>query len=287
MREGVVVCPSLGRPHRLAYFEWGEARAPVVICVHGLTGSGRDFDELAEALVRAGYRVLCPDLVGRGSSQRLADPSAYRLGQYVADLEQLLSALELGDIDWIGTSLGGLVGMTLAARPAARVRRLVLNDVGPWVPAGALARIGEHLGEDPWFEDLDAASAYLRRVRAGSGRLTDVQWRRMTERAVRTAQEGGYRLHYDPSLALRYRATSLRDLDVWDTWEALTCPVLVLRGSESDFLLEETTREMARRGPGATIVEIEGCGHPPPLMDPAQFRPIMEWLGPPAGSATA
>jgi pimeloyl-ACP methyl ester carboxylesterase len=202
-------------------------------------------------------------------------------------MEQLLSALELGDIDWIGTSLGGLVGMTLAARPAAHIRRLVLNDVGPWVPGAALVRIGEHLGRDPSFADLDDAEAYLRRVRSGSGPLTDDQWRRMTTRTVRPAPEGGYRLHYDPSLALRYRDTSLRDLDAWETWDAVTCPVLVLRGGESDFLLAETTREMESRGPGAKVVEVESCGHAPPLMQAAQFAPILDWLGPPGKTEPA
>ena len=288
MREGAVACPSRGGPpHRIAYVESGETRAPVVVCLHGLTGSGRDFDELAAALVDSGYRVVCPDLAGRGRSERLADPDRYVLGQYVADMEHVLADLELGDVDWIGTSLGGLIGMTLAPRPATRVRRLVLNDVGAFVPAEALRRIGEHLGADPWFASLDDAESYLRHVRAGNGALSGEQWRRLTSRSVRSAENGGFRLLYDPALAIRYRRSAPRDVDVWETWDALTCPVLVLRGADSDFLLPETAQEMTRRGPAAHLIEIEGCGHAPPLMDSTQIESIIDWLGPPAERATS
>ncbi len=283
MREGIVACPSRGGPpHRVAYVEWGDPRAAAVVCVHGLTGSGRDFDELASTLGDTGYRVVCPDMVGRGRSERLADPEGYVLGQYVADMEHVLGELELGDVDWIGTSLGGLIGMTLAPRPAARIRRLVLNDVGAFVPADALRRIGENLGADPWFEDLDQAERYLRRVRFGVGALTAEMWRRLTERAVRPAESDGYRLLYDPGLAMRYRRSAPRDIDVWETWDTITCPVLVLRGADSGFLLPETAREMTRRGPHVSLVEIEGCGHAPPLMESTQIEWIVDWLGPPA-----
>jgi pimeloyl-ACP methyl ester carboxylesterase len=224
---------------------------------------------------------VCPDLPGRGRSERLSDPERYVLGQYVSDMEHLLAVLELGDVAWIGTSLGGLIGMTLAPRPATRVRRLVLNDVGPFVPAAALRRIGEHLGTDPWFETLDQAESYLRQVRAGTGELTDDQWRRLTARTVRSAENDGYRLVYDPGIAIRYRRSAPGDVDVWDTWDSVTCPVLVLRGAHSDFLLPETAMEMTRRGPGARLIELDGCGHAPSLMDSSQIESIVDWLGPP------
>jgi pimeloyl-ACP methyl ester carboxylesterase len=255
-----------------------------VVCVHGLTGSGRDFDELALALVAAGYRVVCPDLAGRGRSDRLLDAEGYALGQYVADVDHVLGSLALGDVVWIGTSLGGLIGMAMAGRPATRIQRLVLNDVGAFVAAEALGRIGQHLGNDPWFADLRAAEAHVRTTRPGAGDLTDAQWRSLSARSVRAAEDGGYRLLYDPRIAIRYRRSATRDVDFWDTWDRITCPVLVLRGVDSDFLDPEVARAMTRRGPRAALVELPGRGHPPPLLDPSDHAPILDWLGP-AGRA--
>ena len=263
----------------MAYRAWGDGPAErTVVCVHGLTGTGRDFDVLAVTLAGRGHHVVCPDIVGRGSSDRLADPEDYRLGQYAADMRRLLEHLGTSAVDWIGTSLGGLVGMALAAAPERLVRRLVVNDIGPFVPAAALLRLAVHLGTDPVFEDLAAAERWLREVRAPFGALTSGQWRRMAERSVRRDETGGYRLHYDPRIAAPFRRAAGSDVDLWSMWDRVTCPVLVLRGERSDLLLAETAAEMAVRGPGAEVVEVPGCGHAPALLEPGQIEPIVRWL---------
>ncbi|HUF76032.1 MAG TPA: alpha/beta hydrolase [Longimicrobiales bacterium] len=263
----------------MAYLAWGEERAErTVVCVHGLTGNARDFDALAQALVARGHFVVCPDVVGRGASDPLADPEGYGLRQYVADMRCLLEQLDADRVDWVGTSMGGLIGMTVAGASESPVRRLVINDIGPFVPSAALQRLDAHLGTDPSFEDLAAAELWLRQVRAPFGRLSDEQWRQMTERSVR--RDGRrYRLHYDPAVAGPFRRTADRDVDVWETWDLIACPVLVLRGQHSDLLLAETAAEMATRGPKAEVVEVTGCGHAPALLDADQIEPILVWLG--------
>jgi pimeloyl-ACP methyl ester carboxylesterase len=264
----------------MVYSAWGEEhRDRTVVCLHGLTGNARDFDALAEALVEHGHFVICPDVVGRGSSDWLTDPEAYGLRQYVADMRGLLEQLAVDRVDWVGTSMGGLIGIVLAASSGSPVRRLVVNDIGPYVPTAALRRLEANLGGDPAFEDLAAAERWLREVRVPFGQLTDEQWRRMTERSVRRESGGPYRLHYDPAIAGPFRRSAGRDLDVWETWDLVACPVLVLRGERSDLLLPETAAEMARRGPRAEVVEVPGCGHAPALLDPDQIDSILRWLG--------
>lgn len=264
----------------MAYRAWGDERAEhTVVCVHGLTGNARDFDVLAEILATRGNRVVCLDVVGRGASEWLADPEGYALRQYLLDMTCLVEHLGADAIDWVGTSMGGLIGMALAAAPRSPVRRLVINDIGPFVPTAALQRLAVHLGGDPLFDDLPAAERWLREVRAPFGTLTNEQWRSMTERSVRPDGAGAYRLHYDPRIALPFRRTADRDLDVWSMWDRITCPVLVLRGQHSDLLLAETARQMTTRGPGAEVVEIHDCGHAPALLDLEQLEPILRWLG--------
>ena len=278
-RSGSVLCRSGAGGHRMAYLAWGEEQPDrTVVCVHGLTGNARDFDPLAEALVGGGHHVICPDVVGRGASDRLSDPDGYGLRQYVADMRCLLEQLAPGEVDWVGTSMGGLIGMALAGASGSPVRRLVVNDIGPFVPAAALQRLDASLGGDPAFEDLAAAERWLREVRAPFGPLTDEQWRLMAERSVRREDGGPWRLHYDPAIAGPFRRTADRDVDMWETWDAVTCPVLVLRGERSDLLLAETAAEMARRGPRAEVAEVARCGHAPALLDPEQIALVTEWL---------
>jgi pimeloyl-ACP methyl ester carboxylesterase len=249
-----------------------------VICVHGLTGRGRDFERLAPVLADAGYRVVCPDVVGRGDSDRLADPRGYELRQYVSDMQALLAHLGVSGVDWIGTSMGGLIGMTLAATSPGAVRRLVLNDIGPFIPTAALQRLDSYAGSDPTFADLDEAEAYVRLHYTPLGALSDERWRWMAESRTRPRAEGGYRLHYDPAVSVNLHATADRDADLWRFWDALQCPVLVLRGESSDLLLRETVAEMAKRGPGVELIEFEGCGHTPPLLERSQIDPVVAWL---------
>ena len=263
--------------HDLAYGEWGAADSErVVVCVHGLTRNGRDFDVLAAALAEKGCRVVCPDVVGRGASGRLADPAGYGYPQYLADMNALLARLDVEQVDWVGTSMGGLIGMMLAAQPGAPIRRLVINDVGPFIPLAALERIGGYVGRAPVFADLDAAEAYLRDVYATMGALGDLQWRHLTLSSVE-AVKGGYRLAYDPAIAEAFKQVTA-DIDLWSLWDAITAPTLVLRGANSDLLLAETAAEMAARGPKAKVIEIPGCGHTPSLMDVEQIALVRDWV---------
>lgn len=266
--------------HRLTYYLWGaDDAARTVACVHGLTRNGRDFDDLARALAAAGDRVACPDVVGRGDSDWLSDPAAYGYPQMCADAAALIARLEVAEIDWIGTSMGGLVGMMLAAQPKTPLQRLVLNDVGPFVPKEAIARIADYVGTTPRFVDVEAAEAHLRQIHAPFGALSDGQWRHLTRHSIRALPDGGYGMRYDPGIAEAFRGEPA-DVDLWSVWDAIKIPVLVLRGAESDVLLPETAQEMTRRGPQARVVEIAGCGHAPALMDSEQIGIVRDWLAP-------
>ncbi len=273
-----VACLSPLGFHRMAYQEWGSDTAPrTVVCVHGLTRNAWDFEDLAASLVEAGYRVVCPDVVGRGRSGRLTDPAHYALPQYAADLAVLLARLDLAEVDWVGTSMGGLIGLYLAALPGTPLRRLVLNDIGPFVPKAALERISGYVGADPLFADLDAACAYFSRVHAAFGPLSSAQWRRLTKRSTRSV-EGGYRLTYDPAIAIAFNAALGRDIDLWGLWDSVSCPVLALRGIDSDLLRAATCEEMTRRGPVCKAVEFPDCGHAPALIDDRQRATVVDWL---------
>lgn len=273
--------PSLGPQgfHRIAYTEWGRPDdRRVVVCVHGLTRNGRDFDFLAESLENS-FRIACPDLAGRGRSGWLPQPADYGLPVYMADMAALIARLGVDEVDWIGTSLGGLIGMALAAQPNSPIKRLVINDIGPFLPKEALQRIGEYVGTDPTFESFEAVETYMREVYAPYGDLTDAQWRHMTEHSARKQAGGHWRLHYDPDIAVGWREAVDHDLDLWAMWDAITCPVLVLRGALSDLLTVETAERMLVDGPDAEVVEIPGVGHAPALMSEEQISVIREWLG--------
>lgn len=282
MREGQVNCLSTAGFHHMAYVEWGDAHNPrVLICVHGLTRNGRDFDFLAQAL-EADYRVICPDVVGRGKSDWLANKSLYVMPQYCADMVTLLARLNVETVDWLGTSMGGLIGMALAAQPGNPIRRLVLNDVGPVVSAVSLARIGDYLGTPPRFDSIEEAEAYVRKVSAPFGPLTDTQWQHLTVHAVREANDGKIEFVYDPGIAQAYRQgqqlSGGKDVELWPLFDAITCPTLLLRGEQSDLLTPQTAQAMTQRGPHAQLIEIPGVGHAPVLMDDAQIAPVRDFL---------
>lgn len=279
-REHTVQCLSPTGLHRIAYTEWGDARNPrVLVCVHGLSRVGRDFDDLARALC-ADYRVVCPDIVGRGRSDWLADPTDYQIPQYVADMVTLLARLDADSVHWVGTSMGGLIGVALAAMPDAPITRLVLNDVGPLLKADALKRIAEYLGQSPVFADFAQAEAYIRAVSASFGLTTDAQWRRLTEVSLVAAAGGGWRLHYDPAIAvpLRTQGSGSVDIDLWHIYDAIRCPTLVVRGAQSDLLDRTTLAAMAIRGPHAATIEIPEVGHAPMFMDPGQIDIVRNFL---------
>lgn len=273
--------------HRIAYVEWGDPEsARVAVCVHGLTRQGRDFDFLARALAAKGLRVVCPDVAGRGLSDRLPDPKHYAAPQYLADMTALIARLGVEAVDWIGTSMGGLIGLLLAAQPLSPIRRLVLNDIGPFIAKGALRRIAAYLGTDPIFPDLAAAEAYVRDVHAGFGPLPEEGWRHLALHGVRSDTSGGLRLHYDPNIAFAFRAAAEADADLWSLWAKVRAPVLVLRGELSDVLSPETARLMAAGGPEAAgpkaeVVTFAGVGHAPALMNGEQTGKVADWLDSP------
>lgn len=281
-RKSAFAGRSPAGPHRVAYLEYGPSDAPrTAVCVHGLTGCARDFELMAPALSDAGYRVVCPDVVGRGDSDRLEDPSRYEVRQYVSDMQALLAHLGVSQVDWIGTSMGGLIGMTLAATFPGTVRRLVLNDIGPFIPTAAIQRLDSYVGSAPVFGDLGEAEAYLRLHGAPMGELSDARWRWMATVKTRPVEGGGLRIHYDPAVSVNLHATADQDADLWRFWDQIQCPVLVLRGESSDLLLRETVAEMATRGPGVELIEFAGCGHPPPLFERDQIDPVVAWLSAP------
>ena len=279
-RSGSVLSISQRRFHRIAYVEWGDPDSEkVALCVHGLTRQGRDFDPLARRLAEKGYRVVCPDLAGRGLSGRLSDPEEYALPQYCVDMTALIARTGAERVDWIGTSLGGLIGMIVAAMGGDLVRRLVINDIGPALPWAALRRIGDYLETAPRkFADLDAAERYFREVHAVFGPLTASQWRHLTEHSVVADASGQYRLRYDPGIANAFRPGRVYNVELWNYWDIIHCPTLVLRGEHSDLLLADTARQMAERGPRAEVVEIPDCGHAPALMDRGQIAIVTRWL---------
>jgi len=268
--------------HTIAYVEWGDpASERVAVCVHGLSRQGRDFDRLAAALARRGWRVVCPDLAGRGRSDWLRDPQDYNLPQYAADLATLIARLDVLAVDWIGTSLGGLIGMVVAGQDKSPVRRLVVNDVGPFLPWQALLRLGNSVRNAPRsFPDFAAAAAHYRTMLQPFGRLTDAEWRHLATHSVIQDAVGRWHKVFDPDITASFRAGLLFNLSVWSYWDAIRCPTLVLRGAESDLLLPSTVREMARRGPRAAVVEFSGCGHAPALMDQEQIGAVVGWLDP-------
>ena len=278
-RQREVQCITPSGLHRLAYTEWGDpANRKLLVCVHGLSRCGRDFDTLARAMAGE-YRVVCPDVPGRGLSGWLKNPMEYQVETYVADMVTLLARADADCVHWVGTSLGGLIGMTLASLPETPLRKLVLNDVGPIVTAASLARIGEYLGKAPQFPDFATAVQYIRAVSATFGRHSDDEWAVLTEHVTRRQADGSLRMHYDPAIAVPFMAAKTdKDIELWNYYDAIRCPTLVIRGALSDLLRRETLEEMAGRGPRAKTVEIADVGHAPTLMHQDQIAIVRDFL---------
>ncbi len=276
---GSVQCLSPSGLHRMAYTEWGARDNPrVLVCVHGLTRNARDFDWLAEAL-SAHYRVICPDVVGRGQSGRLLDPSGYAIPQYVADMVTLIARLNVDTVDWVGTSMGGLIGMALAAQAGSPIRQLVLNDVGPIITVDALHRIAEYVGVDPTWATVDEAQAYVRQISAPFGQLSDEQWRHLTEHSIAQRPDGRWGFRYDPRIAEPFRAAFVgKDIDLWPIYERIASPTLVIRGAESDLLGRDTWQQMGVRGARAELAEIPGVGHAPMFLSDEQIALVRNFL---------
>ena len=278
-RERSVQCASPSGLHRMAYTEWGDPANPqVLVCVHGLSRNGHDFDDLSRAMAGS-HRIVCPDIVGRGRSDWLRDPSGYGVPQYVADMMVLIARLDVEAVHWLGTSMGGLIGMVLASLPGTPVSRLLLNDVGPVVSAESIRRIGEYIGRAPKFAGLEEAERYIRAVSAPFGALSDTQWRALTESSVRSAADGGLEMIYDPKIADSFhRATAAGMIDLWPMFDRVRCPTRVVRGELSDLLSTEVAQAMTARGPHPDLVQVPGVGHAPMFMDEAQIAIAREFF---------
>jgi pimeloyl-ACP methyl ester carboxylesterase len=270
--------------HCMAYWQWERAGGDagrVLVCAHGLSRQGRDFDTLARAM-RDGWRVVCPDVVGRGESDRLADPSAYQITTYVADMVTLLARLDATTVHWVGTSMGGLIGMALAALPGTPISRLVLNDVGPALDPAGIARIGAYLGLPLTWASEDEAADYLLTISQGFGPHSRDQWMALTRPMLR--REGArWRLHYDPAIGVPLRAmtpaiAAAGEAVLWEAYDAIRCPTLVLRGAQSDVLLSATAAAMTGRGPKARVHEFAGVGHAPTIVAAEQVDVVRAFL---------
>lgn len=280
-----VQCLSPAGLHRMAYKEWGDAGNPrVLVCVHGLTRVADDFDALAPVLAKH-YRVICPDVVGRGRSGRLADPRHYVIPQYVSDMVTLLARIDAQTVHWLGTSMGGLIGMALASLPQNPIQKLVLNDIGPAINAEALARIGKYVGEPVKFSSFDEASAYIRSISLTFGEHSDEQWRKLAADVLRQDADGQWIRHYDLGLAAPFAAAAASDPGgqmaeamLWAAYDAIRCPALLIRGAQSDLLTKDVAQAMTQRGPRPDLVELPNVGHAPTLVHADQIALIENWL---------
>ena len=282
-----VQCSSRAGLHRIAYKEWGDPANPrVLVCVHGVTRVADDFDALARDLSDT-YRVVCPDVAGRGRSDRLRDARLYAVPQYVADMVTLIARVtandEAGKVDWFGTSMGGLIGMVLAAMPGTPIDKLVLNDIGPVLDQGAMRRIADYIGQDLRFPDFEAGARFVKEVSTSFGPHSDDEWNKLARDVLRQAPNGEWVRHYDLALAESFRAITDeragRDqAALWRAFDAIRCPTLLVRGALSDLLSRETAQEMTTRGPHPKLVEIPGVGHAPTFVHPDQIAIAREFL---------
>jgi len=293
-----IFCSHSSGSYRVSYCEWpmhnkrksedSEEHAETLICVHGLTGNATGFEVLAKSFTKDASSfhydsIVCPDVVGRGNSDWLPLPQDYGYPRYQIDMASIIAATSNGrKVDWIGTSMGGIIGMILASFPNSPIRKLVLNDVGPFVPRQAILRIADYVSKTPSFENFNAAIEYFKKKHK-SFALTEEQWVTLTKNNVEKVIDnstGMFRLRYDPNIGLAFQNTSLlQDMDLWTLWDKITIPVMVLRGTESDLLTKEIVQEMSQRGPKlAKIIECEGVGHAPMLLESYQIESIKQFL---------
>ena len=277
-----VQCLDTRGLHRMAYWEWGDPlQAKVLVCVHGLSRQGRDFDSLARAMC-GHYRVVCPDVAGRGESDWLPDPMGYQIPGYVADMVTLLARLNAVTVDWVGTSMGGLIGMGLASLKGSPIRRLVLNDVGPTIQAQALQRIGSYLGLPMHWDSVEAAAEYMLSISRGFGTHTPEQWMALT-RPMLKPDGVGFKPHYDPAIALPFKAitpemAAVAEAMLWNSFDAIRAQTLLLRGADSDLLSAQTALAMTQRGPKPVLREFAAVGHAPMLVVDEQVEAVKTFL---------
>jgi pimeloyl-ACP methyl ester carboxylesterase len=297
MKQNFVLCASSEGYHRVAYTEWGESNpsSSAVICVHGLTRNSRDFDTLAKFLSSHGHHVFCPDVVGRGDSSWLKNPHHYTFERYITDMNVLISRTHATQIDWIGTSMGGIIGMMMASLPHTPIRRLILNDVGPQIPIHELWRMSKYLAKNLEFTSKNQAKEYFKVIYSEFGILTEEQWEQLTEHSVSERLPGIYISKFDPGIheaKLKWQAMKelfynphkalegiILDVDLWSYWQNIKCPVLVIRGHQSHLLLPEHIRKMKRTHSRVDVYEVEDAGHAPALLELTQLEKITDWLG--------
>jgi pimeloyl-ACP methyl ester carboxylesterase len=282
-----VQCLSPAGLHRMVYKEWGEADNPnVLVCAHGVTRVSDDFDNMARALA-ADFRVVCPDVVGRGRSGWLRNPQLYRIPQYVGDMVTLLARVladgERQSVAWFGTSMGGLIGLGLASLPDSPIERLILNDIGPTLAPEALQRIGDYIGQDLRFPSFEAAAKFIRDVSQSFGEHSEEEWHKLASDVLRQDKDGQWIRHYDMGLAQPFRSATPESAKadeamLWAAYDAVRCPTLLVRGADSDLLSRETAAIMAARGPKAQLVEIAGVGHAPTFTHADQIAVARQFL---------
>ena len=285
-REGHYISHNSQGFHRIVYSDWGPSDGNIIVCVHGLTCNGRDFDWLSHALAQDGYRVIAVDLAGRGRSDFLSNADDYNYDQYISDLTALFAHLDISEeksIDWIGVSLGGLLGMRLAALEGSPIRRIILNDVGPEIPQTALDFIAEYISKTYRFKNLNELETLMRETRGVTwGPMSDEQWHAMAENNARALPDGQLTYAYDPQIAHVFNGEPIGKLNFWPLWEAMQQDCLVIRGQSSVIFPAAVADKMAVKGPGAlgrmNFVEIEGCGHVPSLMTEDQISIVKNWL---------
>ena len=282
----------------MAYWRWGNAQAQrVLVCAHGLTRQGRDFDRLAQALVAQStesLQVICPDVAGRGQSEWLNNPALYQIPQYAADMlamlgqvQAQLGSLPMQSLDWVGTSMGGLIGLVLCGQPGlplpAPIRRLVLNDVGPAITWSSVQRMQSYVGQYGQYRDLDEAAAQLWTLSQGFGPVLPEVWREMSSHMTRPGTQGGLTLHYDPAIGVPLRAmtpdmAAAGEATLWALYDQVQAQTLLIRGQDSDLLTPETALEMTQRGPHARLETWPGFGHAPTLTGEDQIRALASFL---------
>jgi pimeloyl-ACP methyl ester carboxylesterase len=287
-----VTCPDAQGQHRMAYWQWGEASSDhVIICAHGLSRQGRDFDVLAQALYDAApgkVRIVCPDVVGRGKSDWLKDPMGYQIPQYAADMVALINQLQPKTLDWVGTSMGGLIGMVICGQPdlplPVKVRKLVLNDVGPALEWTAIQRIGQYIGKTGQFDSVQQAADAMWAISSSFGPHTPAQWLALSQAMVKPSSTGtGFTLHYDPALAVPFNSateasTKQGEAMLWALYDNIKAQTLITRGAQSDLLSATAAQAMTQRGPKAQLVEFEGVGHAPTFVTSDQVKVVVDFL---------
>jgi pimeloyl-ACP methyl ester carboxylesterase len=265
--------------HKVHYTEWGpEDASRTCVCVHGLTRNGRDFDDLATALAARGWRVAAPDVVGRGESDWFIGREGYSFPTYASDMSQLIARLGGELVSWVGTSMGGVIGQMMAAAANAPISRMVLNDIGPFLDKTGLSRIKGYVGNDPSYESFEAAKAAIDAVTDKFGPMTDAQRKRFVEVSIRTRASSAITMNYDPKIAWSFKENEPADVDMWGLWSLIQCPVLAMRGAESDLLSEATSKRMQTEGPKAEEYVVQGVGHAPALMSQPEIDRIITFL---------